>query len=163
MLNPDRLTNVAEMFAVQKMSNIVFARLADSLRNATFDGALGFVGFGVDLCSIPEMAEALGDRGFADRYFTEKERAHNGRLAERYATNFAIKEALIKSTKTWPDYLVEIEVLHETSGAPFINLSGSAQRMTDALGIEQFLISATHEGDLAFAACFGFGKKRHII
>lgn len=162
MLYPDRLTQAAEKLVVQRISNIVFARLSDSIRYTVFGEALRFVGFGVDLCSVPDMAEALGDKGFAERYFTARERIHNGRRAERYATNFAIKEALIKTTKTWPDYLAEIEVLHESSGAPFVNLSGSAQTVAEDLGIEHFFVSATHEGDIAFAACFGFGRKRYI-
>jgi len=158
----ERGAQIAERILIQRASNAVFRQMADSIRSGPTGITLGFVGFGLDLCSIPEMAEALGDKGFAERYFTPNERSHNGNRAQRFATNFAIKEAVIKAGITWPEYLVEIEVLHDSEGAPFVNLSGSAERKADKLGIERLLVSATHEGDWAVAACLGLGRKRYV-
>ena len=159
---PERSAQMAEMLLIQRASNAVFAQMADSILSSQLGLQLGFVGFGLDLCNIPEMAEAIGDKGFAERYFTANERLHNGMRGQRYATNFAIKEAVIKTGITWPEYLVEIEVLHDSEGAPSINLSGSARRKAENLGIERFLVSATHEGDWAVAACLGVGRKRYV-
>lgn len=158
----ERSAQIAEMLRIHRASNSVITQLVDSIRSSSLGSYLSFVGFGVDLCNVPEMAEAIGDSGFVQRYFTERERLHNGRRAQRYATNFAIKEAVIKTGITWPEYLAEIEVLHDSEGAPFVNLTGSAQRKAADLGIERLLVSAAHEGDWAIAACLGLGRKRYV-
>lgn len=148
------------MIAVQRASNATFAQLADSIRSTPLGQTLDLIRFGVDICSISEIEEALGDTGFTQRYFTEGERLHCGRFAERYAANFAIKEAVIKVLQTWPRWLTEIEVYHELSGSPCVSLSGSAREIKEALGIEYLLVSASHEGNFAIAGCLGFGRNR---
>lgn len=152
-----------ELRVVQRLNNSVFTQLTDTIRTTLLGSTLNSFHFGIDLCSIPEMAEALRDTGFVERYFTERERSYCGRFAERYATNFAIKEAVVKVMRHLPGWLTEIEVQHEPCGAPFVNLSGKAQMMRQELGIEHLVVSATSEGNFALAACIGFGRKKAKI
>lgn len=156
----EEVTERSRMVVTAQTSGIVFAQFAEAIRSTPFGVNLSIVRFGLDICSIPQMREALGDQGFKERFFTERERLHCGEAAERYASNFAAKEAVIKAFQRLPKWLTEIEILHEQSGAPYANLTGSAQEIREALGLEHLLISASHEDDFAIAACIGLGRNR---
>lgn len=162
MTRIDRTAEFEEMIAVQRQTALVFGKMADAIKSTPFGEGLDFLGFGIDICFIPDMAEAIADKGFAERYFTQRERIHCGKSAGRFAANFAIKEAVIKTIKEWPEYnpLSEIEVLHESSGAPFVRLTGTALRIADGLGAQHFIVSASHEGNFAIGTCLGFGRQR---
>lgn len=149
------------MFPLEQRANEVITQLTEAIRTTPLGASFSIVRFGIDICSIPQMREALEDERFAERFFTDRERLHCGWVAERYASNFAAKEAVIKVFQAWPKWpnrLTEIEILHESSGAPYVYLTGSAREMRDSLGIEQLLVSASHEADFAIAACLGFGR-----
>ena len=89
------------------------------------------------------------------RVFTGEEIAYcdsKARPAESYAGRFAAREAVIKALggyrgKRWRD----ISVTRAPSGAPEIRLTGNAQRRAEMLGIEQILITFTHERTHAVA------------
>lgn len=153
----------ARMVAVQQTSNVVFARLAEAIRSTPLGVTLSVIRFGIDICSVPQMREAIADAGFTERFFTGRERLHCARSAARFAANFAAKEAVIKAFQRWPKWLMEIEILHEVSGAPYVNLTGSAQTMREALSIEHLVVSASHEGDFAIAGCLAFGRSNYHV
>jgi holo-[acyl-carrier protein] synthase len=92
------------------------------------------LGFGIDLCDIRRIEEALkrfGDR-FAHRCFTDIERQKSDRRASRaasYAKRFAAKEACAKALGTgmaagvfWRD----MGVVNLASGQPTLCLTGGA-------------------------------------
>lgn len=92
------------------------------------------LGFGIDLCDIRRIEEALtrfGDR-FANRCFTETERRKAGgraNPASSYAKRFAAKEACAKALGTgiaagvaWRD----MGVVNLSSGKPTLCLTGGA-------------------------------------
>ncbi len=89
------------------------------------------------------------------RVFTDEEIAYcdsKARPAESYAGRFAAREAVIKALggyrgKRWQD----ISVTRAPSGAPAIRLAGNARRRAEMLGIEQVLVSFTHERTHAVA------------
>lgn len=118
------------------------------------------VSIGVDLCSIPRMERALTRHPtMAARVFTEEEVAYcstRARPAESFAGRFAAREAVIKALggywgKRWKD----ISVSRHQSGAPSILLAGNAAERAERLGIERFMISFTHDHEVAVAFCVG--------
>ena len=120
------------------------------------------LGLGVDLCEIGRMERAISRHPtFRDRVFTPEEIAYcesRARPAESYAGRFAAREATIKALggyrgRRWQD----ISVYRHPSGAPRIRLDGNAKRRADALGVEEVLITFTHEktNAIAFAVAVG--------
>ena len=72
--------------------------------------------------------------------------------AEHLAGAFAAKEAFAKALGTGIRgfSLCEVEVLHDTLGAPYFALSGKAAALAEARALE-FTLSITHTGTLAAA------------
>lgn len=111
------------------------------------------IGLGIDLADIGRVKELLDQYPrFAERVFTEHERAYAERFANparRYAARFAGKEAVMKSLSTgwrrirWQD----IEITG--GGPPRVRLSGTAAARAEALGVTQILITITHTDDTA--------------
>ena len=111
-------------------------------------------GLGLDLCGISRMEPLLADGRFLERYFTGAEadyiRSRGAGAAQSMAGIWAAKEALMKAAGrglTLP--LREIEVCHGPAGEPFYRLHGSAAQTLPG----NFLLSITHEGDMAAAVC----------
>lgn len=99
------------------------------------------IGLGNDLCEISRVQKTLdrfGER-FTTRCFTEIERARSDRRAERaasYAKRFAAKEACAKALGTGLArgvYWKDMGVVNMPSGKPTIVLSGSAEKILNAL------------------------------
>jgi holo-[acyl-carrier protein] synthase len=114
------------------------------------------VGLGVDLCEIARMERAIARHPtLKDRVFTPEEIAYcdsKARPAESYAGRFVAREATIKALggyrgRRWQD----ISVTRHPSGAPGIRLDGNAKRRADALGVNDVLITFTHEKTNAIA------------
>src|SRR4051812_16644573 len=113
-------------------------------------------GLGVDICEIARMERALERHPtMRERVFTPEEIAYcdsKARPAESYAGRFAAREATIKALggyrgKRWQD----ISVARAPTGAPAIRLEGNAKRRADMLGIDQVLVTFTHEKSNAVA------------
>ena len=111
-------------------------------------------GLGLDLCGISRMEPLLADGRFPGRYFTAEEadyiRSRGAGAAQSMAGIWAAKEALLKAAGrglTLP--LRDIEVCHGPAGEPFYRLHGKAAEALPG----SFLLSITHEGDMAAAVC----------
>lgn len=111
-------------------------------------------GLGVDLAEIDRVRYLLGKYGerFKGRCFTDHEWAYAHRYPDpsaRLAARFAGKEAVMKSLGAgwrrihWKD--VEIT----GGGAPTVNLSGTAARRAEMLGVTRVLVTITHTDDRA--------------
>ena len=106
------------------------------------------LGLGVDLADIARVGSVLERYPrFAERCFTEHERAYASRFAKparRYAARFAGKEAVMKSLGMgfrdirWTD--VEIT----GGGKPRVNLFGTALRRAEVLGVTEIHVTITH-------------------
>jgi holo-[acyl-carrier protein] synthase len=114
------------------------------------------VGLGVDICEIARIERALARHPtMRERVFTPEEIAYcdgKARPAESYAGRFAAREATIKALggyrgRHWQD----ISVTRAPSGAPAIRLEGNAKRRADGLGVDQVLVTFTHEKTNAVA------------
>ncbi|MEX1046725.1 MAG: holo-ACP synthase [Actinomycetota bacterium] len=124
---------------------------------------MSVVSIGVDVCDIGRMERALARHvTMPRRVFTPEEVAYcetRARPAESYAGRFAAREAVIKALggymgKKWQD----ISITRAPSGEPAILLSGNAKKRAEALGIERFLISFSHERTMAMAFAVGVGR-----
>lgn len=108
------------------------------------------IGIGVDLCEVDRMRAALARTPtLRERLFTEDERAYcdlRTDPSERYAARFAAKEAVLKAmgigigSCKWRD----IEVVRAASGAPSVQLHGTAKVLADERGISRWLLTMTH-------------------
>ncbi len=115
---------------------------------------MNIVGLGVDLAEIDRVRHLLGKYGdhFRERCFTDHEWAYAHRYPDpspRLAARFAGKEAVMKSLGAgwrrihWKD--VEIT----GGGAPSVNLSGTAARRAEMIGVTSVLVTITHTDDRA--------------
>lgn len=119
------------------------------------------LGLGVDVVWIPQFKTMLR-ADFQRRAFTPSEcQAREGPDRDvRLAGCFAAKEAVMKALGTgWSDGIAwtEIEITHEASGKPVVILSGRALEIASRLGISQWLVSLSHDGDCAMATALALG------
>ncbi|MFL7812660.1 MAG: holo-ACP synthase [Anaerolineales bacterium] len=116
---------------------------------------------GIDLIEIERIQKALDRHGerFLKRVFTPAEIDISRGSAPELAARFAAKEAASKALGTGigPISWVEIEVLSKPSGEPFLRLTGRANQISQALGLETWSVSLTHSRGMAAAVvvCIG--------
>jgi holo-[acyl-carrier protein] synthase len=122
-------------------------------------------GIGTDIVSVPRMTRLVSTRGprFTERWFTMQEIAYCTRLrvpSRHFAARFAAKEAVVKALPGgWDGPLPyrNVEIVHDSQGAPAVRLGGRVQAAADAAGISTIFVSLSHCDDYAVAmawACF---------
>jgi len=122
---------------------------------------------GVDLIQVSRIERALQRHGqrFLRRIYTPLEvaicRGRTNELAVRFAAKEAVSKALgvgIFSSNGigWQ----EVEVLPDRLGKPLVYLHGKALQRARELGLEEFALSLTHDGDLAVALVVAHGPGR---
>lgn len=125
------------------------------------------VAHGIDLVDIAHTARLLADPTdqLLTRCFTSQEQEAVGTgtdRAARLAGRLAAKEAVMKALGTGFSAgvgFLSIEVVTLPSGAPTIVLHGEAQKRAEGLGISSWLVSASHEGDMAIASVIGLSDQ----
>lgn len=107
-------------------------------------------GIGTDIIEIDRVKEAVEkNQRFITKYFTEneqelfKERSFN---PSTIAANFATKEAVSKALGTGfrSFTLLDIEVLRDRLGKPYVNLYNQAKSLKDQLGIDHIYVTISH-------------------
>ncbi|MDK2808812.1 MAG: holo-[acyl-carrier protein] synthase [Clostridiales bacterium] len=118
------------------------------------------VGIGTDMIEIARVKKACSKEAFLKRYFTEAERQLFLQSMTRAADNFAVKEAIVKMFGTGFREVVpiEIEVLRNDLGAPFVNLYGAALAYKKRLKIDTIHVSITNTKEYASAFVVGESK-----
>ena len=120
------------------------------------------VGLGVDLADIAKIDSVLTRYPrFAERCFTEHERAYASRFANparRYAARFAGKEAVMKSLGNgWRDLRwTDIEITG--GGPPRVILRGTAAKRAEILGVVEILVTITHTDTTALVMAVSMGE-----
>ncbi|MBM7854883.1 holo-[acyl-carrier protein] synthase [Desulfohalotomaculum tongense] len=117
-------------------------------------------GIGTDIIEIQRVADAAANPRFLERVYTAGERDYCMRRKNPYpclAARFAAKEAVLKALGTGLAgcRFTDVEVLPEfVGGPPAVKLYGGALKAAEKQGIQQVLISISHDGGraLAFAA-----------
>jgi holo-[acyl-carrier protein] synthase len=127
---------------------------------------MAILGHGLDIVEVARIAEMLDRHGeqFLRRCFTDAERgyADSGpkRRAERYASRFACKEAVLKALGTgWRNGIAwtDIDVRRAPSGQPVLRLSGRCAELADELGIRAWHVSMSHTEAYATASAIAWG------
>jgi len=95
---------------------------------------------------------------FAERVFTEKERAYcdskGAAAAQSYAARFAAKEAFLKALKTgWRGKITwqDMEILNDPQGVPSLEIKGEARLLLENLEADKIHLSISHTTDHAVA------------
>ena len=115
------------------------------------------IGIGTDLIEIQRIKKACVREAFFVRCFTEKERELIGKDYTKAAGNFAVKEAVSKvfGTGVRGFELVDIEVLRDEFGKPYVNLYHKAFEIAKKNNITKLHISISNTKDFALAYVVG--------
>lgn len=116
------------------------------------------IGIGNDVVSVMDIKQSITDgKRFLERVFcsSEQEYAENKpNKYQHYAGCFAVKEAIMKALGTgWNEGIQwkHIEVKHETSGKPLIELHHQAKKQAELLQVKTIHISLSHAEQYATA------------
>lgn len=114
----------------------------------------------VDVASIEHNATVGGER-WLRKVFTDGERSYASGNAERLATRFAAKEAVVKALGTgFRDGISPraVEIVCDTAGAPAVVLHGAAATAVRDIGVTRVLISLSRAGGIAAAAAWALSN-----
>ncbi len=116
------------------------------------------LGIGVDLVDVRRIEGIIfrWQEKFLKRIFTDREiRYCNNKKnpAQRFATRYAAKEALIKAF--YPKGYVGINLrdieIFEKEGRPAVNLFGTVKKYVEEKGIKNIFIMLSHDGNYGIA------------
>lgn len=122
------------------------------------------VGIGTDLVEIARVKKACEKQAFLSRIYTEEERRQaegtGGFRISRLAGDFAVKEAVAKALGTgFRKFMpVDIEVLRDALGKPYVVLYREAEKLSREMGIERIHVSITNEKEYALAYVVAEGR-----
>lgn len=123
-------------------------------------------GIGVDLIEINRVVRACQKESFLKRYFTEKEIELIKADVKKAADNFTVKEAVSKMLGTgFRGFTpIDIEVLRNPEGKPYVKLYGKADIVAKQQGTDIIHVSITNTKDYANAFVVGeyHGGKHEI-
>ena len=110
------------------------------------------ISVGSDILEIARV-ERLQEKSGLDRIFTEEERRQSEGRASRLAGDFSVKEAVAKTFGTGVrDFsLLDIEVLRDKLGKPYVKLYGNALKIFQELGGEKVEVSISNTKTLVLA------------
>jgi holo-[acyl-carrier protein] synthase len=116
---------------------------------------------GVDLSSVSalERRALRSHNDFICRYWTAGERAESGGQYPKLAARWAAKEAAMKALGWGIGKLdpADIEVV-TINDVPTLRLHRGAIGRAEELGLQQWSLSLSHEGDLAVALVVAIGE-----
>lgn len=122
------------------------------------------VSIGTDLVEIARVKKACEKQAFLSRIYTEEERRQaegtGGFRISRLAGDFAVKEAVAKALGTgFRRFMpVDIEVLRDALGKPYVVLYREAEKLSREMGIERIHVSITNEKEYALAYVVAEGQ-----
>ena len=108
-------------------------------------------GIGTDLIEVERIKKAYDKESFRKKVFTQQEQTMIAENAQRAAGNFAVKESVVKAFGTGFGKIsaIDIEVLRETSGKPYVVLHGPAKELAEAEHILQVHVSISNTREYA--------------
>ena len=117
---------------------------------------LMIIGIGIDLVNTPrikKLIEKWGSR-FKEKVFSNIEIKYSEghqRDEQHFAGNFAVKEAFIKALGRRNIRFIDIEVMRNGYGKPYINLYGEAKVRVEEMEIKGIYTSISHDGEYSTA------------
>ena len=117
------------------------------------------IGTGIDLVETERMRSALKSPAFVRRVFTPEEQVYckscGAQLVQSFAARYAAKEAVMKSfgVGIFQGAFTDIEVIHQPSGAPTLQLGGWFAARAAELGVTATHLSLSHTRHYGAAFC----------
>ena len=120
---------------------------------------------GIDILKIERIKEKIENQSFYNNCFTDYERQYaqnkqcktdENKKYQTLAGIFSGKEALLKAIGSGVknlNYLKQIEITHEASGRPVVNVWGEVGDIIKSLNCSTIDISISHDGEYAVAVC----------
>ena len=110
-------------------------------------------GIGTDLIEVERVSNSYKKEAFRNKIYTEQEQNFINGREQKAAGNFAVKEAVVKAFGTGFGKIapIEIEVLRENSGKPYVVLYGEAKKMQQELRITKVHVSISNIKEYATA------------
>lgn len=117
------------------------------------------IGIGIDLIELDRIKKACEKEAFLSRYYTKEEINSLSEKTTALADNFAVKEAVSKVFGTgFREFLpIDIEVLRDEKGKPFVQLYGAAKGLANHLGIKNIHVSISNTKTHTTAIAIGEG------
>ncbi len=115
------------------------------------------VGIGTDIIEIERVKNAISKESFLNKTFTKSEiqlfTKDDFIKYNSFAGNFATKEAVAKALGTgfYNVKPIEIEVLRNEVGAPYIKLYGQAKKIANDLNVKNIFVSISHDKEKAIS------------
>ena len=108
-------------------------------------------GIGTDLIEVERVKKAYAKESFRKKVYTEQEQQLIADNAQRAAGNFAVKESVVKAFGTGFGKIsaIDIEVLRESSGKPYVVLYGPAKEQAEKDGIQKVHVSISNTKEYA--------------
>ena len=108
-------------------------------------------GVGTDFIEVERIKKAYEKESFRKKIYTEKEQQLIAEHAQRAAGNFAVKESVVKAFGTGFGKIspIDIEVLREASGRPYVILHGPAKELLEKEQILQVHVSISNTKEYA--------------
>jgi holo-[acyl-carrier protein] synthase len=115
------------------------------------------VGIGTDIIEMSRVLKACEKETFRKKYYTEKELEIAIINNQKLADNFAVKEAVSKMLGTGFREFgpIDIEVLRDSLGKPYVNLKGTALKIANEMKINHILVTISNTKDYAVAFVVG--------
>lgn len=108
-------------------------------------------GIGTDLIEVERVKKAYERESFRNKIYTEQEQQMIAENAQRAAGNFAVKESVVKAFGTGFGKIsaIDIEVLREPSGRPYVVLYGPAKEKAEEEQIQHIHVSISNTKEYA--------------
>lgn len=109
------------------------------------------LGIGSDLIEVSRVEKACQKDAFLSRMFTKKECQQAEQRSSKFAGNFAIKEAVAKAFGTgFRTFMpIDVEVLREPNGKPYVLLHGNAKELASEMHVSNIHVSITNTNEYA--------------
>ena len=110
-------------------------------------------GIGTDLAEVNRVKKAYEKEAFRNKVYTEQEQQMIAGNAQRAAGNFAVKESVVKAFGTGFGKIsaIDVEVLREASGKPYVVLYGEAAEYAKTEQIRQIHVSISNTKEYAIS------------
>lgn len=114
------------------------------------------IGIGIDLINIPRIEKLINKWGrrFKEKVFSDSEIKYSEghqRDEQHFAGSFAVKEAFIKALGMRNIRLLDIEVVRNEHGKPYITLHGEAKLRVEEMEIKHICTSISHDAEYSIA------------
>lgn len=118
------------------------------------------VGIGTDLIEIDRVVKACENKLFQTKYYTEQELDLAAMDVQKLADNFAVKEAISKMLGTGFRGIapIDIEVLRDSLGKPYVNLYNATLEAAKLLKITKIFVTISNTKKYSSAFVVGEGE-----